>query len=220
MSCCGHCRDAGDFFNERTAKKELRRYLRKGPDKSTRLLLEAITRQSLHVNSASLLDIGGGIGAIQLELFKKGLGRSVNVDASAAYQRISKKEIIKRSLEDKTEYHFGDFTELAPDLPSAEIVTLDRVICCYPDLEKLLDRSLQKAEKVYAVVYPREAFFMRIGIRLSNLWFRLRKSDFRTYLYPVEKVQSIIQSHGFRQTDFARTFLWRVEIYQRKVLEP
>ncbi len=215
MSCCGHCRDAEDFFNERTAKKELRRYLRRGPDKSTRLLLEAITRQSMHVHGASLLDIGGGIGAIQLELFKKGLDRSVNVDASTAYQHISKKKIIKRGLADKTEYHFGDFTELAPELPSAEIVTLDRVICCYPDLEKLLDRSLQKAKKMYALVFPRELFYIRIGIRLGNLWFRLRKSDFRTYIHPFQKVDSIIRSHGFTLNTHEKTLIWHVLIYEK-----
>ncbi len=218
MSCCGHCRDAEDFFNERIAKKELRRYLRKGPDKSTRLLLDSITKHP--VQDRVLLDIGGGIGAIQLELFKKGLGRSVNVDASSAYQRISKKEAEKRGLSEKTEYHFGDFTDLAAELPPADIITLDRVICCYPDAEKLLERSLPKAEKMYAVVYPKESFFIRTGMRLCNLWFRLRKSDFRTYLHSADKIHSIIQSHGFRQTDSARTFLWRVEVYQRKTSEP
>lgn len=35
-------------------------------------------------------------------------------------------------------FRYGDFVSLAPDLETADLVTLDRVVCCYPELEPLV----------------------------------------------------------------------------------
>jgi len=211
MTCCGHCEDAGDFFNDRTARKDLKKYRRRGPEKSTRLLIESIGQKN--AADKTLLDIGGGIGAIQFELFSHGLQRSVNVDASKAYQAVSKKEVADRGLTEKTDYHFGDFTELAPTLPDADIVTLDKVICCYPNLEKLLSSSLEKTGSVYGVIFPRINFITKSVFTLGNFWFRIRGSQFRTYLHPAEKVSEIIRSHGFKRMERKHTILWQVHTY-------
>lgn len=213
MSCCGHCQDAGDFFNDRTAKRELKKYRRRGPEKSTRLLIESIPDQA--AENSTLLDIGGGIGAIQFELFRKGLHHSINVDASQAYQAVSKKEAAKRKLSEKTDYHFGDFTEVAPALSKADIVTLDKVICCYPDMDLLLKTSLEKTGSYYGLIFPRENLFTRIGFKLVNFWFKIRRSEFRTYLHPHDKVEEVIRSYGFREKKQEKTILWRVLLYEK-----
>jgi hypothetical protein len=213
MTCCGHCRDAGDFFNERTARRELKRYLRRGPDKPTRLLVEQIQQNS--ISGKTLLDIGGGIGAIQLELFSNGLKRSVNVDASAAYQSVSKAAAVSRRVADRTEYHYGDFTDLAESLPQAGIVTLDKVVCCYPDAEKLLRTSLQKCTGLLGLVYPRVNAFTKTGFGMVNLWFRVRRSEFRTYLHSPQFVDAMIREDGFRQLSRQTTILWQIVVYER-----
>ena len=213
MNCCGHCEDAGDFFDEKTARDDLKKYRRRGPEKSTRLLVESIL--TCDIKDKKLLDIGGGIGAIQFELFENGLQHSINVDASRAYQTVAKQEAAERGLTDQTEYHFGDFTEIATSLSNADIVTLDKVICCYPDLEKLLTSSLEKAGSVYGLIFPRENVFTRIGFKLVNLWFRIRGSEFRTYLHPYEKVDAVIRSYGFKQVSLNYTILWRVLVYRK-----
>jgi len=213
MTCCGHCRDADDFFSERTARRDFKRYLHRGPDKQTSMLVESIRKTG--IKGETLLDIGGGIGAIQLELFKIGLMKSVNVDASTAYQTVSKEEVSRRGLEEKTEYYFGDFTSLAPLLPEADTVTLDKVICCYPDMKNLLKLSLQKTVKRYGLVYPRVNWFTKIGFWFVNFWFRIRRSEFRTYLHPPSLVNEIISNHGFRQTSHQATLLWQVAVYER-----
>lgn len=213
MTCCGHCRDANDFFNTSTARSDLKRYLRRGPDKQTRLLVHSI--RSSGVTDKTLLDIGGGIGAIQLELFSNGLSKSVNVDASLAYQSVSKEEVNKRGLANKTAYYYGDFTTLSSSLPHADIVTLDKVICCYPNMEKLLRLSLKKVDTIYGLVYPRVNPFTKIGFWLINFWFRIRKSEFRTYLHPPALVNEIIANQGFRQISYQKTLLWQVAVYER-----
>lgn len=111
MTCCNHCTDAGEIFSMKTAARDLKRYKRKGPDKSTRLLLETIRRKG--VQGKTLLDIGGGIGVITFELLKDGLAESVHVDASAGYLDESRKEAEARGLANRISYEYGDFTDLA-----------------------------------------------------------------------------------------------------------
>ena len=214
MACCGHCQDAGDFFDEKTAKKDLQRYRRRGPGKPTRLLIESVIQ--LGVRNLTLIDIGGGIGAIQLGLFKEGLAKAIHVDASRSYQAVSKKEMESAGFSDRAAYYFGDFTDLAVELPVADIVTLDKVICCYPDMNKLLNKSLNKAGRIYALVFPRETVIAKAAFRVVNLWFRILKSDFRTYLHPVDQVVSTIQSNGFNRKTHHKTFFWHIMTFERE----
>ncbi|MEX1183581.1 MAG: class I SAM-dependent methyltransferase [Gemmatimonadota bacterium] len=213
MNCCRHCEDASDLFNTRAARRDLRRYRSRGPSATTRLLLDALLAQ--RGADESLLDIGGGVGAIQHELLHAGFSRAVQVDASAAYLAVSKLEADRRGVREQISYHFGDFVELASSLATADVVTLDRVVCCYPDVERLVTASAAKAQHLYGLVLPRERAITRVGTSLANVWFRLRGSAFRTYLHPTEQVDGILQRCGFRRTSFAHSFLWQVATYTR-----
>jgi hypothetical protein len=213
MSCCRHCEDAGDLFNPRAARRELRRYRSRGPAATTRLLLDALLAQ--RGRDQTLLDIGSGMGAIPHALLQAGFSQAVQVDASAAYLAVSEQEAGRRKLRDQITYYQGDFVELAPDLAPADVVTLDRVICCYPDVERLVTSSAAKAQHLYGLVSPRERIITRAGTVLANLWFRLRGSAFRTYIHSTEQVDGILQGCGFRRTSLARSFLWQVATYTR-----
>lgn len=181
MTCCNHCEEAGEFFNEKTAQKELKQYHKKGPWKSTQMLIDAI-RES-RVQDKTLMDVGGGIGAIQHELFKDGLKEANQVEASQAYLDVIQQEAEEKGRADNTSTYFGDFVELAPDLPKADIVTLDRVLCCYPYMEAMVDAASAKAEQVVGLVYPRVSWLAKFSIGLANLYQRIRKKDFRMYLH-------------------------------------
>jgi len=214
MTCCSHCRDAEGFFGSGTARREMKRYRRKGPSKPTRLLLEAIRGEGVEGNT--LLDVGGGIGAIQHELLDEGLRAATQVDASHAYLEVSRKEAEGRGHADRTTYVYGDFVELAPKLPDADVVTLDRVICCYPDLEALLEASVSRARRVLGLVYPRERWGARMAMAIGNLWFRIRGSAFRVYLHSPARVDALLRGAGFQPARTSRTFIWRVETYVRR----
>lgn len=213
MSCCRHCEDAGDLFNPRAARRDLRRYRSRGPSPTTRLLLDSLLAQ--RTRDQTLLDIGGGIGAIPHELLRAGFSQAVQVDASASYLAAAAEEAGRRGLAERITYHYGDFVDLAPDLPPADVVTLDRVVCCYPDVERLVTASASKARHLYGLVFPRERLFTSAGARLANAWFRLRGSAFRTYLHPTEQVEGILHRCGFHRSTLAHSFLWQVATYAR-----
>src|SRR5829696_1265069 len=127
----GDCGCTPNLFSDREAEKDLKRYLEKGPDTTTRALIDAIVAEG--VEGITVIDVGGGIGAIQLELLGAGAARAEAVDASEAYIRTARAEAERRGYGDRTTGRIGDFVELAASIEPADVVTLDRVVCCYPD---------------------------------------------------------------------------------------
>ncbi|SVB11169.1 uncharacterized protein METZ01_LOCUS164023, partial [marine metagenome] len=152
----GYCQCQGieNMFDKKTAKSELKRYLKKGPSKTTGMLLDAIHKEG--VQGLDFLDIGGGIGAIQYDLIKAGASNGTSIEASSAYADLVKEEILQNDLAERIDCKYGDFTTTASDVDRADIVTLDKVICCYDDMSKLVMLSSKLARKIYAVIYPRD----------------------------------------------------------------
>lgn len=213
MTCCSHCEDAQELFSPKAARRDLRRFRKRGPSKTTQLLLDALLAQ--RTDDRSLLDIGGGVGAISHELIDNGFASTVQVDASPAYLAASEQEASRRGHADRITYHYGDFVELAPTLEVADVVTLDRVVCCYPDMEGLVTASTGKAKHLYGLVLPRERLITRLGLVGGNLFFRLRGSVFRSFLHPLDRVEAVIRRAGFRRTYSAETAMWQVLTYAR-----
>ncbi len=151
MGCC-QCQGIEKIFDEKKARRELKKYHKKGPAKTTRLLLDAIKK--VGIKGLNFLDIGGGIGAIQYDLLNEGVLKGTSIDASSAYIEVAKDEIKQKGLTEKVTFKLGDFTTIATNEDAADIVTLDRVICCYDEITTLVNLSSKLAQKIYAVVYP------------------------------------------------------------------
>lgn len=210
---CSRCRSIEAKFDEATARKDLRRWHRKGPLRTTELLLDAITREG--VEGATFLDVGGGVGAISHHLMARGARRGVHADASAAYLAASRSEAEARGHAERMRYLEGDFVELASEVEPADLVTLDRVICCYPDMPALVDASASRARRLYGLVLPRVTWYTRLAFRVINLAQALLRDPFRVFLHDTEAVEARVRSHGFEKRHESRTFVWRVQVYAR-----
>src|SRR5512143_605941 len=132
-------------FSTKEADADLRSYRSSGPTSSTRALIEALVAEG--VDGATLLDVGGGIGAIQLELLPAGAASAEIVDATEAYVAVARAEAERRGYGDRTRGRVGDFVSLAPEVDAADIVTLDKVVCCYSDMPALLGRAAAHARR-------------------------------------------------------------------------
>jgi magnesium-protoporphyrin O-methyltransferase len=177
-------------------------------------MLDAVRREG--IEDASVLDIGGGIGAIQFELLDAGAGRATSVEASAAYLRVAREESRRRGLADRIAYEAGDFVELADGVEPADVVTLDRVICCYPDMESLVGRSAERARRVYALVYPQDRWWVGLGIRATNLCMRVSRRAFRAYVHRTKDVDAVARAHGLAPRVARRAGpIWQVAVYVR-----
>lgn len=202
---------------ERETKKwaleDLALYRKGKPVRTTSLLVNALIRQGVH--ALSLLDIGGGIGIVQLELLNAGAIAATSVEASSAYIQVAREEATRAARESQITYVHGDFVSLADTIPEADIVTLDRVICCYDNVHALVSLSASKARRLYGVVYPRSAWWVRIPLFFENLGYWLRQSPFRAFVHSTKLVNQLIQDAGLRVVYHQRTFAWQVVIYQR-----
>ena len=202
---------------ERETKKwaleDLSLYRRGKPAKTTQLLINALVSQG--VEAFSLLDIGGGIGAIQIELLRSGAIAATSVEASSAYIQVAREEAARAGLEHRITYVHGDFVSLAASLPEADIVTLDRVICCYDDVQALVSLSASKARKLYGVVYPRSACWVRLPLYIENMGYRLRGSPFRAFVHSSQLIEKLIRNAGLSLVYQQNTFVWQVAVYQR-----
>jgi len=207
------CEITDSVFSEEEARSEIKNYHKKGPAKTTRLILDAI--RSLDLTNADLLDIGGGIGVIHHELLKDTAHAATHVDASSAYLKEAKEETARRGHGDRVNFVHADFTDVAHGLPDVDIVTLDRVVCCYPHFRALLHAAAEHSREALALSYPREVWYMRIFLKVSNLFQKLRRDPFRVFLHPITEMDVLIRQEGFERVSLQRLFGWEVALYQR-----
>lgn len=210
-SCCAA--PAARFFDESRAGKELRAYHRKGPGKTTRRLLAALRADGA---GGTLLDLGSGSGVLTLELLKSGVTRADCVDLSPGSLRVARAEAHRQGLAERITWHEGDVVELGPALPPADIVTLDRVVCCYPEYGPLLDQAARHSRQWLALSYPRDRWYVRLGIWLENLVLRLQRDSFRAFGHPVAAMDALLRQAGFVPVGHDATLVWESSLYRRQ----
>lgn len=210
---CNCCEMENNTFGEDEAKANLKDYRRRGPAKQTKLILEAV--RSIGLKQASLLDIGGGIGTIHHELLKDTASEATHVDASSAYLKIAAEEAKRLGHSEQVKFIHADFTDVAADLPQADVVTLDRVVCCYPNMHELLKAASSKCTKAIAMTYPREVWYIKAVITAMNFFQRLRKDPFRVFVHPIDEMEALLNSEGLQRVASRKLFIWEMALYRR-----
>jgi magnesium-protoporphyrin O-methyltransferase len=205
-----------NVFTSRQAESDLKRYRKNGPDASTNALIDAILADG--VQGETLLDIGAGIGAIQLGLLAAGLASAASVDATEAYVETAREEADRRGFGDRVSSRVGDFVTIADDVAAADIVTLDKVLCCYLDLPGLLGRAAERANRVIGLVYPRETWWNRLASRAIAAWCWVTRDPTRWHIHPVVEVDAILARAGFVRHEVKRELIWLIALYRREDL--
>ncbi len=196
------------------AARELRSYRRGRVGPTTRLLRDGLVAADL--NRGALLDIGTGIGVLTFELLDRGVTSAVAVDASSDYLAAATAEASRRNRSAAISFVHGDFVDVAPRVSAADIVTLDRVVCCYGDYQSLLHGALRRAECGLALSYPRDRWFVRLGVRLENALRRVRSNPFRAFVHSVGDIQRLVDEGGFELVSRRQTPAWAADVYARR----
>jgi hypothetical protein len=215
MDACG-CDEFASIFDRRNADGDLRRYQSDGPDRTTRMLLDLIREEG--VDGATVLDIGGGIGVIDQELLREGASRATLADASGASLAVAREAASAAGLADRMTFLLGDAVHRADDIGPADVVTLDRVICCYRDVESLVQLSASWASRLYGIVLPRDRWIVRVAIAIESAWFRLTRRAYRPYAHPNGRVDALVVAAGLEPVAEAGTFFWRVALFRRSAV--
>lgn len=213
MGCCTVPTQDTDQFFSRLAGLHRLRFRIFGFEDTQRHLLEGIQQTGL--SGATVLEIGCGPGYLHQALLKAGARRAVGVDLSERMLHEARHLADAAGLAGRTEYRKGDFVALAPHLSSADITILDKVVCCYPDVEALLRCSLDKTCRVYALTFPQDRSLTRMGVAVMARWLQILGSEFRTYVHPPQKIRNEITARGFQRHYVQDSRLWMTEVYVR-----
>ena len=211
-TCCSNVKEASRFFSW-FARRSGKHYRKRGLGKNQQKLAAAI--EEAGIEGASLLDIGCGVGYLHQSLLRSGAATATGVDLSEKMLFEARALAAEQSLGDRTRYFPGDFVVMAGDLPIADVTILDKVVCCYPDAETLVGRSLEKTRRIYALTYPRAHLFNRIMTEVEALCMKVIRCDFRPYVHDPGRIEEWIEAAGFRKQTQHRSWLWLAEVYVR-----
>lgn len=213
--CCGRGQARYDeVFDDRFAGDLARRYRRHGLTRPERRIAERV--ESAGIGGTSVLEVGGGIGAIQIELLRRGASSTTNLELSAAYEPSARALLDEARLSARARRLIG--VDLATDgsrVPSADHVVLHRVVCCYPDAAGLLSASAAHARRTVVFSHPPDNWIRRSLVRSVNLMMRLRGREYRGYVHSPAAMYDVLRSSGFSLDGVVRVGAWRVASARR-----
>ncbi len=201
------------LFSEKSAYAQARRYRRRGLDATSRRLVELLTQRSLQ--GRTLLEVGGGVGAIQIELLKAGLARATSIELTPTYEAAAGALLREAGLEDRVERRVLDFAEAGPEVAAADIVIMNRVICCYPDMPRLARAAADRTRELLVLSFPRESWWTRLGFALENLALRVARRQFQVFLHPPERILATAEERGLTTALNRPGLVWQVAALER-----
>ena len=193
----------------------VRRYRRRGLEAVQRRLLEGLTAAG--VAGDSVLEIGCGTGELQRHVLAAGAVSAVGIDVAGGMIERAQAAAAQAGLEQRTTFLVGDAVERAAELPPAAVVVLDKVLCCYPEIDTLLQMSLERTQRLYAVVVPRPHWLVATVWRLAIAVFKLLRSSFHPFYHDWHRTAAAIAGAGFHRIFSARTLAWEAWIFRRTV---
>jgi 2-polyprenyl-3-methyl-5-hydroxy-6-metoxy-1,4-benzoquinol methylase len=214
LSSCCRPESYGAFFSEKGARRALRRYRRRGLDDLSKRIAAMIRDRG--VRGSTLLEVGGGIGALEIELLKAGAERATNVELSPEYEEAAAELARQHGLEGRIDRKVGDFAGEA-DVPDADTVVMNRVVCCYPDYDALITAAAARTRRLLVFSFPRERAAVRFAFGVMNLWLRLTRNDFRGFVHPVRAMLDSAQQRGLSPVLEQRGFFWQIAALERTV---
>jgi magnesium-protoporphyrin O-methyltransferase len=212
MACCAFADTVDHQFTPRLVARELAQYRRRGAGPTARLLRDLL--EDAHLTAGSVIDVGGGIGALAFDLLARGAARATIVEASVAFANAARTEADRLRRTGIAAIVTGDFVEIAADLAPADVVTLDRVVCCYPMYQPLLAAAASRATRAIAFSYPRDRWVIRAGMDVQN-WCRSCGSRFRTFLHDATAMRLVLGGAGFALADHRQSYAWRADLFVR-----
>jgi hypothetical protein len=200
-------------FGKRLARRDARRYRRKGLDKTAQLMVDRLADRG--VSDATVLEVGGGVGAIDIELLKAGAREATVVELSEEYDSEAAALVAEHGVEGRVSRWHGDFVEVERELEPADVVVMHRVVCCYPDPESLVGAAAGHARRLLALSFPGDRWWVKAGWYAVDAWFRL-VYRFASFVHPRERILDAATRSGFTPVHEHSGRIWDVAVLERR----
>jgi hypothetical protein len=211
MTRCCYEGEYAEEFDRATADRHARRFLRRGLRGSAAVLADDVAARG--IGGATVLEVGGGLGGLHVDLLSRGAARAHNVDLSPEWESAAAGVLDELDLADRVDRQVGDL--VADDAPTADVVVLHRVVCCYPDWERMLGRAAERTRRVLGLTFPRDSVWARAGVRLANAILRWRGRSFRAFVHPPERMLAALAAEGLEPVSDRRGLVWRTVVLER-----
>lgn len=211
--CCGPGEGYQTTFGDKFARRIARRYERHGLNKTQLQLVDFLTERGLQ--DASILEIGGGLGEIQIELLARGAAHVTNLEISRGYESRAAQLLEASGMTDRVDRRFLDIATSPHEVDAADVVVLHRVVCCYPDYERLLHAAGSHARRLLVFSHPPRNVLSRAFIAWDNFLRRLRRNDFRAFAHPPEAMLAVLREEGLTPVVHHRGIIWEVRGLER-----
>ena len=208
MAGCCDPRGCDRFFGRRFARRVARRYRKRGLGRTERAMVGYL--ESAGLAGATVLEVGGGIGELHVELLKRGAEHAVNLELSPAYDEEAARLLADNALAERVERRLHDIAVEPDAVEPVDVVVLNRVVCCYPDYERLLGAAAAHARRALVFSYPRRNALSRAIVTVQNAGFRLARHEFRVFTHPPEAMVGVLREHGLAPRFAHEGLVWQV----------
>lgn len=208
MSDCCTPRGYRRIFSEKSAQAAARRYRKKGLDGTSRRIVDALLAQG--VEGKSVLEIGGGVGAIQLELLRAGASRATSIELTPTYEAAATELFAEAGLADRVDRRVVDFVEAGAEVEAADIVVLNKVVCCYPDMPRLVGAAAAHAQGVLVLSFPKRRWWTRTLLSVGNFAFRLTRREFHVFIHRPSLIRQQAEAHGLKVQSDRPGLFWEI----------
>jgi magnesium-protoporphyrin O-methyltransferase len=207
MPACCDPREYDVVFTSKYATQTARKLRTSGLDDTARRMVDFLV--DVGVEGAGVLEIGGGVGGVHLELLRQGASRATNLELSTAYDAEARQLLHEAGVAERVERRIADLAADPEAVPRADVVVLHRVVCCYPDFQRLLAAAADHARHALVLSFPRPHLLTRAGTALENVSYAVRRRSFRTFVHSPEAMVDVLAAHGLRVARTGRTAMWQ-----------
>lgn len=209
MAGCCDPRGCADMFGEGFARRWAKRYRRRGLGATERRLVDFLAENDL--TGATVLEIGGGVGEIGIELLRRGAASVTALELSSAYDFEARLLAEEHGVSDRVNRRIVDVAASPDEVESADLVVLHRVVCCYPDYAALLGAAADRCRTRMAFSHPPRNAVSRGFVAAQNTVFALGRKEFRTFAHPPDAMLAVLTARGLRSVLGPRGRVWQVE---------
>jgi 2-polyprenyl-3-methyl-5-hydroxy-6-metoxy-1,4-benzoquinol methylase len=200
-------------FFTKNARRYIKQFQKKGLAKEQQYLVEGMLQSS--IKGKTVLEIGCGVGGVHLTLLKQGASFATGIEISEGMIEAAKQFAKELGYESNTRYVLGDFVQTHGSIQRADITVLDKVVCCYENLDALLSKSLNHTTQIYALSYPKPSAIVKMSFQILIFLAAVLKWSFRPYWHDWDRMISTIEHSGFYEQYQRTTLMWSVRIYKR-----
>ena len=166
-------------------------------------------------DGATVLEIGGGVGEIHLELLQRGAASATSLELSPAYDADAQQLLADRGLTERVHRRQLDLAVEPTAVEPADVVVLHRVVCCYPDYARLLAAAAGRTRRHLVFSHPPRNVVSRTILGMQNLALRMSGSEFRTFAHPPAAMLAVLAESGLAVRAQERGRVWRVVALSR-----